>query len=411
MSSSARRSKLLPAMLISVGVAAVAGIAAVLVSGRDAIGQVIVIGILTAIGCALVMVAARFLNRREHRLAAQAAIALIVIGYPLGVLLSWESRFSGPLGADSIAQALASVFAAGIPMILMCRLVRTASARVAGICGVVLLSAAAIVMLCAALIPGLPYPRMDNLWVLGFWIELFTFPVVACLVGLETDAKRRPLFRLIGIASAAFGLASLFNTLNTERYFNPDIWFITETVICAVVGHFNLARRVTLLPGIAWLCWVTVLAVVLTGLLIITPFVLDQTHHSFDVDLFVCLIAIGGICAGCGTIALAIVAWMNRKAEHVMIAPADLHEIQLQCPACQTKQTMPLGDGTCRECGLRFLIKIDEPRCESCGYLLYRLKSDRCPECGTSINTGMTNDDDPQAGSPMTNEIRMTNVQ
>jgi len=40
---------------------------------------------------------------------------------------------------------------------------------------------------------------------------------------------------------------------------------------------------------------------------------------------------------------------------------------------------------SCIECGLRFSIKMDEPRCETCGYLLYRPKSDRCPECGTPI--------------------------
>jgi predicted amidophosphoribosyltransferase len=58
------------------------------------------------------------------------------------------------------------------------------------------------------------------------------------------------------------------------------------------------------------------------------------------------------------------------------------------------------------------LIKVDEPHCETCGYLLYRLKSDRCPECGTPVvKAGMTNDHDPQAGSPMTNEIPMPDVQ
>ena len=42
------------------------------------------------------------------------------------------------------------------------------------------------------------------------------------------------------------------------------------------------------------------------------------------------------------------------------------------------------GHAKCGSCGLRIRITVEEPRC-SCGYLLYRLEGDTCPECGREI--------------------------
>ncbi len=50
------------------------------------------------------------------------------------------------------------------------------------------------------------------------------------------------------------------------------------------------------------------------------------------------------------------------------------------------KQTIELGGSACKACGLRIEVRAEEPRCRQCGYLLYRLTSDTCPECGTPIH-------------------------
>ena len=34
-------------------------------------------------------------------------------------------------------------------------------------------------------------------------------------------------------------------------------------------------------------------------------------------------------------------------------------------------------------------IEIEEPRC-ACGYLLYRLEGDSCPECGAMVTAGVS---------------------
>ena len=68
-----------------------------------------------------------------------------------------------------------------------------------------------------------------------------------------------------------------------------------------------------------------------------------------------------------------------------------LHErpsLTLTCPRCEVEQTMRAGGGTCRGCRRPLLIEIEEPRCE-CGYLLFRLASPTCPECGRAVESSI----------------------
>lgn len=58
--------------------------------------------------------------------------------------------------------------------------------------------------------------------------------------------------------------------------------------------------------------------------------------------------------------------------------------VTLTCPRCERIQPIRRPGGKCEECGLNIRIDFDEPRC-SCGYLLFGLTSDACPECGRSI--------------------------
>ena len=58
--------------------------------------------------------------------------------------------------------------------------------------------------------------------------------------------------------------------------------------------------------------------------------------------------------------------------------------LHLTCPKCSHEQTLPGGLTRCQACRFAMLIEVEEPRCE-CGYLLFKLQGDVCPECGRQI--------------------------
>lgn len=58
--------------------------------------------------------------------------------------------------------------------------------------------------------------------------------------------------------------------------------------------------------------------------------------------------------------------------------------LRMTCPNCNEEQTLSTGLSHCKSCKYTVLIEVDEPRCE-CGYLVYKLQSDTCPECGRII--------------------------
>jgi hypothetical protein len=71
--------------------------------------------------------------------------------------------------------------------------------------------------------------------------------------------------------------------------------------------------------------------------------------------------------------------------------------LRLTCPRCAAEQELPAGLVRCGSCRQALLIEVEEPRCE-CGYLLFRLEGDRCPECGRTIPEEQRWSHAPRAG-------------
>lgn len=103
-------------------------------------------------------------------------------------------------------------------------------------------------------------------------------------------------------------------------------------------------------------------------------------------ELYVRLLGIAAIVAAGGTIGTGIVWFFERKPEHD--EPGVLGEgvpISLTCPRCAGPiQARSNREARCEGCRLKVRVEIDEPRC-ACGYLLYQLTGDTCPECGKSV--------------------------
>ena len=163
---------------------------------------------------------------------------------------------------------------------------------------------------------------------------------------------------------------------------NGGLPFTIVTGAAVIVAHANLAFLCNLRPAQVWVRWGTVGAVALTSLLV-DVIVARGDRAELD-DMVSRGAGAAAIAAGCGTLALLVLARLNRKIPTPTL-PVGVKELAIVCPWCQRKQTLPLGASSCAGCGLKFQIAVEEPHCPKCDYLLYMLSSDRCPECGTVI--------------------------
>jgi len=91
---------------------------------------------------------------------------------------------------------------------------------------------------------------------------------------------------------------------------------------------------------------------------------------------------------GLGSLAAMAGVWalvrMQSKKRPTTDSVSPGTRLRLTCPRCATEQELPPGLVCCGSCRQALLIEVEEPRCE-CGYLLFRLEGDRCPECGRTI--------------------------
>jgi hypothetical protein len=63
------------------------------------------------------------------------------------------------------------------------------------------------------------------------------------------------------------------------------------------------------------------------------------------------------IMAGCGTLALLVLARVNRRVEMPEFSWADVRQVTLVCPRCRQEQTITIESGTCAACGLGIAVR------------------------------------------------------
>jgi hypothetical protein len=131
---------------------------------------------------------------------------------------------------------------------------------------------------------------------------------------------------------------------------------------------YRMARHAT--QGLAGLLGFVIIAVIWT-----------ETYEDWTAKL----IGVLAILAACGTVVTPVLAFIEHRARRgEPETVARRVEIDLVCPRCGSSQRLRAGPSRCSECNLRIAIDVEEPRC-TCGYLLYKLESDRCPECGNAV--------------------------
>ena len=375
-------------MLWSLGLAAAGGVLAVLSVNRYLAWRVVWTGFTTAVACGIMIPVGTLVDRKETRSAGLFGMGAVVVEFFLAMLLIWEvprrvfllnieNEIAGTMGLG-----------VGICVLVPCFLIlaRKPYGAWAGRVGIAFTIVSFAAWLLAVWLRYHPQGwQMRPIWAeTGFAFSVLGALAVLCLVGGGwADPKR---WRYVGVVAGATACYMWLTHiwLGTGSDLGAVI-FCGLLCLATVVAHANVSVRAAIAPQHGWVRMSTLVVAAFTALMI-ELFVIDDRLYAMPdySDLIERLAAAGGIVTGCGSLALVVLARFDRRVDYEP-ATADLSRLSVVCPRCRKKQMIGVGESVCAGCQLRISIRLEEPRCPKCDYLLFGLTSDRCPECGKPI--------------------------
>lgn len=386
------RTAIFRAMLGLLGLAALTGVASVLLLRETVMWRIIGTELSAACACGLFLPCLPMIDRVRTRAAGLLGMTGVLVEFVIAIVLIWELTFVF-LGVRWESELALTMVLLGFSFVASIRLLPETHGKeqpVAAWSGITV-----VVLTLAACLPATWLPRRgwgagavdgpaEHLWETAAVFLAMGALVSVCLLGLGGSPRRR--WRWLGVGAAGAGSALWL----------WDIWigsgsdlgfaiFAGLVTLSAVVAYAIGCGLCPLKPTQVWFRTGTIGAAIVTGALI-ELLILDdrQLIRGLD-DLWIgrCTAALG-IVTGCGTLALAVLAGMNRGID-AELELAAMTDITVVCPRCRKRQSLPIGEAACGGCQLRISIRVEEPRCRTCDYLLIGRVSDRCPECGTVV--------------------------
>lgn len=378
---------LLRAMLVLVGMAALAGVATIFVPAQELLARIAGTLITCAFAIGLSLPASRSLDREETRPMGLAMLAAIVPCFVLVLVSIWiDMAFRWPV---QMLVFLTSVHYGGCALVFLIALglSKREAARVSGR----LVSLAALV----CFVIGLPAIWVEQLgfgaWSLQAklwgtsWLVLWT--TVLAGMSLYAVTTRTTPWRWIGVVASAVSLVTGIYGIWMEAR-DPPVWLVQGLVIATAIGLANVLNTLKLEGVQRWVALATIGTVLFTSVLVsYLNFITDGFRSDVGpADLVVRLMIAGVIVSACGLLAITIFLAANRRALATTSASVKkISAVKVTCPRCATTNDAAVGCSCCIGCGLIFLIELAEPRCVKCEYNLLDLKGDLCPECGTPV--------------------------
>ncbi|MCL2646666.1 MAG: zinc ribbon domain-containing protein [Phycisphaerales bacterium] len=390
------RRVLLWIMLGALGFTALVGLLAVLTPFVPHVSSAIGTGIVTALAVGLLFSLSAHLEKPQARRSVLAFSGWIIPAYLCSLAWIWSDlllafgsspwRIGEFFGLSLLYWALC-----GLPAVSCLASTVHARTKIAGWTGAILATLIFLLLWPTAWSEAFTHESLNFLVALALGLAGCGASAVACLV----DIDRRPYrwLRWAGVLCAAltFLLLCPIAYSGSVPDFSPPVsptifhrWFAALISVAAVLGLSNILFTARLVDWQIFVRWIAIAAAIGCACMINLLSVWEVRPQ----EPFGRLAAASGIVAVCCTMAVAILARLNRKmdfANNTTIVSKVMTHISLTCPRCDAKQTIQLGNDTCTACGLLFALKIEEPRCPTCGYLLYLLTSPQCPECGTPV--------------------------
>ena len=368
------------------------GFLVVLLVPWDVSTRILLVAAVTAIAAGLMFPLSSMIARSRSRAAGLFGMAVVIVEFVLLLLFIWifdRHTFSYEFDRR-IWLTVQIVLMTAVPAAVFLRMFTAKRTRFAGRVGLAVSIAGLLLLLTATYLPDNSYKTSQ--WLdTAFAVYYLGLISALCLVGHGSD---RHYWRWIGVAAGAvaciiallriwlhdFAFHNVLVSMTNTNIIRSNATLVTMASISVVVAYTNLVRLIPLRKGHGWLR----VGTIATGLGAAAYFDMSAIVHVSAADYYLRGAVAAGILAGCGSLAMLVLARFDRPADAEMLST----ELTLTCPRCNRKQAISTGTSDCADCGLQFELHVEEPRCRHCEYLLYGLTSDQCPECGTPIRHG-----------------------
>jgi hypothetical protein len=215
------------------------------------------------------------------------------------------------------------------------------------------------------------------------------------MLAAAMSLRERPLWALViitilsGTIAAGAWLLLIWEAVPFFEGGFPQIGGFSTVVMVVCVHAARMACVQTKSKALSIFRWLVVAAFGTFGTAIgVTIIGFEELYRAFgDKGLLVMygILVTVGSAAVLGTLLVPAIAWTLKRREKLSSESVSQKlRVEMECPRCGAAQSLPAGPAYCGACRFSMLIEIEEPRCQ-CGYLLYQLKSEACPECGLAI--------------------------
>lgn len=388
------RKTLLRIVLWSLAVAAVLGAIAILSGGVSELWRVSFSTVITAVAAALLMPVSKMLDKDESRGAGILGTILVLTAFVLTMMLVWNiaQLFAGPRfrGEEAIGLTLGFVVLCGAPSVALLRFAAFQIMRTTSAIGLLAAAASFVTLMWGTWSEA--RPMSNDAWAtIGTMIGLIGLSIALCVLPANENVDARwllPLSRLRLVAATA-GTAALAIGIYAawERIHQDNGLFTGLLSLCVVVAHANLCLMIPLTAGQGWVRLTAIGAAAVTAGCVVAMVIM--TGDSAVHDQFARLAGAAGVVASCASLALLVLMRINTRIAAPTIQMDAIGELTVLCAGCGRKQALRVGRSSCLACHMVYDIRIQEPQCIQCGYSLYNLTSDKCPECGMATATSI----------------------
>jgi hypothetical protein len=368
-------------MLWALAVAAALGALSMVLFPYEVAGRIVGPALVMAAAAGLLIPMDMLAGRPAQRWAGFLGMGFVLAQSLLGLILIWDiPRLLGNPYDERLFLTMLWLFCC-VPPAMVCLLcVGLPSGRVAAWTGTGIAGLVFLLLMLGTWIrggAGVFYRGWDLEESAGV-IAGFGFLATLSLIGAGTDRRH---WRFAGVLASVLGAAIAVYAI--VRALHSDSGILVHLIaVAAVIAHANLCESLPLHGVQRWVGRGTIVMAAITAMLL-------DVMAVYQVDLggdwMARLAGATGILASCGTLAMAVMAAINRKIERPAIVFQSVQNFTVICPLCGLKQTLPAGQASCAKCRLVIRTQFEEPRCPKCDYSLIMLTSGQCPECGTPV--------------------------